>query len=298
MRLVATVDTDLNRAEAAMREYGAARCYDSVERALADDDIVAVVVCLPHHLHAQVAIQAAEHGKHCLVEKPLCTSVADADAMIGAAEKNGTFLMVAHVLRFLATNRKARELIQAGAIGKPLHIIERRLSYIATPPTPWWSKASEAGGLALALNGSHSVDTILWMTGERPVRVHAVARSSNPRWEGEDDFDLSVVTEGGTLVSIHHSFNSRFSCHDCVIIGSEGTLVLSRSALSLNNEPLPVPANEMFVDQLRHFAESVLAGRQPRPSGGDGRAVVAVLEGARLSIEHGATINVKERFGA
>lgn len=281
-----------------MTEYGAAQCYDSVEPPFRNPEIDAVILCLPHHLHSSIAIQAAQHGKDCLVEKPLCTSVAEADAMIRAADENGTYLMVAHVLRFQSINRKAKEVIRAGAIGKPLHVIERRLSHVESPPTPWWSSTKQAGGLALALNGSHSVDTILWMLGERPASIHAVARSYNPQWEGEDDFDLSVVTENETLISIHHSFNSRYRCHDCVVIGSDGTLVTERSTLSLNGEKISVPTQDMFYNQLQHFVQSILNQREPHPSAKDVRDVVVVLEGARDSMAAHSTVVVKERFAS
>ena len=78
----------------------------------------AVDICLPHHLHKDAIVAAAEAGKHVLCEKPLCLTVAEADAVSKAVASSGITLMCAHNQLFLPAVAKAREMIQGGVLGK------------------------------------------------------------------------------------------------------------------------------------------------------------------------------------
>jgi predicted dehydrogenase len=87
------VDTDPARASRVQANFPAARVADDYTLALADPVLKAVDICLPHHLHAPVALAAAQAGKHILVEKPLAASLDEADQMIAAADQAGVILM-------------------------------------------------------------------------------------------------------------------------------------------------------------------------------------------------------------
>ncbi len=99
-RLVATVDARPELAEAAAHKWGAARWYAAVEEALADPEVRVVDLCLPHHLHAPIAIQAADAGKHVFVEKPIANTLEEADAMIAACRRAGVLLLVDQTKRY------------------------------------------------------------------------------------------------------------------------------------------------------------------------------------------------------
>ena len=113
------VDVDARRAGAVARLQPGTRISADYREALADPDLVAVDICLPHHLHAPIAIEAATAGKHILCEKPIAATLAEADSMIEAAAKAGVVLMVAENEIFSPLYRRVRDLIAAGAIGKP-----------------------------------------------------------------------------------------------------------------------------------------------------------------------------------
>src|SRR5688500_5317859 len=85
--------------------WPAPRWYSSAEEALADPEIQVVDLCLPHHLHAPVAIQAARAGKHVYVEKPIANTLAEADAMIAACRAAGVLLMVDQTKRYQNRHR-------------------------------------------------------------------------------------------------------------------------------------------------------------------------------------------------
>ena len=100
---------------------------------LARTDVDAVLIATPHSLHLEQVIQAAAAGKHVLVEKPMATSVADCDAMIAACNEAGVVLEVIQTLRFRGVLARAKELIDAGKIGRV-----RMAANLPIPPAPCW----------------------------------------------------------------------------------------------------------------------------------------------------------------
>ncbi len=111
------VDTSPERRDAAARRYGA-RATAQIEEALADPAVEAVDLCLPHNLHAPMAVQALEAQKHVLCEKPLAISLEEADAMIDAADRSGRVLMVAENVWFDAGLLKSGSCWTAGPSGQ------------------------------------------------------------------------------------------------------------------------------------------------------------------------------------
>jgi predicted dehydrogenase len=134
-----------------MMDLGSIKKYDRLEKLLADPDIDLVDICNPTHLHPETAIQALKAGKHVLVEKCIALETRDADAMVEAAAKAGTLLMVAHVLPFFAEFAYAAEAIGGGRYGKMQGAHFKRV--ISRPD---WSAeiadASKTGGPAIDLH--------------------------------------------------------------------------------------------------------------------------------------------------
>ncbi|MCG9896154.1 MAG: Gfo/Idh/MocA family oxidoreductase, partial [Fimbriimonadaceae bacterium] len=114
---VAACDTDAARVEVAKADFPGIAGYTDYRDLLKDPNVDLVVVILPHNLHAPVAIEASETGKHVVVEKPMCIDTAEADAMIAAANKAGKMLSVYHNRRWDGFFMTMRDLIEAGEIG-------------------------------------------------------------------------------------------------------------------------------------------------------------------------------------
>jgi predicted dehydrogenase len=123
---VTIVDQDPERIADAKRAYPAAEAARRLDEVLGRVD--AVVVATPPTAHAAVALQALRHGRHALVEKPLATSVEDAQAMVDAAAANGVHLMAGHTFEYNAAVWKLKELIDSGELGRILYIDAARLS--------------------------------------------------------------------------------------------------------------------------------------------------------------------------
>ena len=117
VRITAVCDVDEGRARNAAERAGGARVYSSFEELVRDDTVDAVDICLPHHLHAPAIVAAAQAGKHVLCEKPLCTTLAEAAAVREAVRAAGITLMCAHNQLFEPAIARARELLQAEALG-------------------------------------------------------------------------------------------------------------------------------------------------------------------------------------
>lgn len=293
VELISVADCELESARKAQERYRAKRFYGSIPEALNDSEIEAVIICLPHDLHRAVVIDALKHGKHVLVEKPLALSIEEADQMIEAAETNQRNLMVGQNRRFFQAVIEAQK--RMGDIGKPLHIVNTWFHFRAEPGSPWWVSSKKTGGLLIPLNGSHAIDTVMWLTKRMPKRVFAQKNRSNPKWEGEDDVSILLGFDDGLVASISLSFNSRVESYSRYIIGSkqtmfmknDGSLAIDGSTIVEDEKPL-----ESFKRQLLEFAVSIREKRAPIASGRDVRALVKVLSAVTLSARENKVITL------
>src|SRR5215203_7500130 len=118
LELVAVADIREDNAARAAKEYGAEASYGDYRELLARGDLDFVDICTPEFLHAEQTEAASAAGVHIICEKPMSSSVAEADRMIAAAEKAGVLLMIAHSRRFTGRYRQIREAIDRGDIGE------------------------------------------------------------------------------------------------------------------------------------------------------------------------------------
>lgn len=173
-RLVATVDFQMERAEQLAARLGA-RAYRSLDDAFQHESIDAVDVRVPHAAHAVVALAAIAQGKHVLVEKPIATTLNDAERIVAAAENAGVTLSVGENYTFLKPVLVARKLLDEGAIGRLLTVRTTRAYRIGTDEgwlrDGWRESASQAGGVLMD-QGPHQVNMLHRLAGNI-THVHA-----------------------------------------------------------------------------------------------------------------------------
>ena len=128
--VVAVCDVDVRRAERFAASFGIEQVFASYAEMLAKADINTVDIATPTYLHAPMTIQAAKAGKHVHCEKPFCRSVAEGMAACRAVRENGVKLVVGETYVFITSHMKARELIEDGAIGRPLQVRERHGAWL------------------------------------------------------------------------------------------------------------------------------------------------------------------------
>ena len=130
---ICDVDPDLLRLRA--DEWGVEKTYDDFDELLEDPDVDAVDIITPHYLHAPMTIAALEAGKHVSVQKPMALTIAEADAMIDAAERMGKLLRVIDNYRFHPPFVRAKQILESGGIGEPMSVRIKTAS--GTAPNGW-----------------------------------------------------------------------------------------------------------------------------------------------------------------
>ncbi len=294
LRFVAACDIDEARAQSFADEFGAQGVFTDYEALAADPDIQAVSICLPHHLHRDPTVACAQGGKHVLCEKPMETTLADADAMIAAAEAAGTVLMIGQVLRFRAANQKARQLIAEGAIGAPMNVLRRRFSVCKEyPRAPWSADPVMSGGWTLYGFGSHEVDAILWLLDSPASTVYAAANKNNPHWQDYDEITLVMRLANDAIATQQHTINCPFGAWDCIVIGTENAMRIETNAIVLGEETIDAPLQDGggMHDQLAEFARAAIEGFEPESSGRNVRRTMVALEAAKMSIASGEVVD-------
>jgi len=301
--LVAIAEIRAERAREVAEKFGVEKVYSDYHDLLKDPEIGAVIVCLPNHLHHPVCIEAARARKHILVEKPIAMNAREADEMIKEARENQVTLMVGQSRRFPRALEIIREKMVA-EIGEAFRIDINFLVSFPEPPTDWWKSSEEAGGLVILLQGSHSVDTILWLLNKMPSTIYSISRSRNPLWEGEDEGDIILSFDSGELATVHLSLNTSPYLHEMIIVGPKGTMRLfefpTQKAFGfayrldingktvLDGEQIP----SLYAVQLKEFTEAIQKKRTPIASGEEVRKTMLVLDAIRESDREGAVIKL------
>ena len=225
IEIVAACDLEPARVERFRENWGDrwpnARMYSDYREMLRSEELDIVTVTTPEHLHAEPTEAAAESGVRAIFcEKPLATSVADADRMIEACEANGVILSVDYTRRWSPAFHKIRDTIRSGAIGE--------LSLMS---------ASFGGVQAwLFRSGSHLLDAMVFFTGADPVRVSAHLEDGYDDWDayrGEGGGNATERDPGATgYVVFDNGVRAFFSClkntpdsmRDVTITGTKGTI--------------------------------------------------------------------------
>lgn len=297
--LQAIVSRDPDKAARAAAGWDGVSLYTSFDDAVADPDIDAFLLLLPHDLHAPYAIKAMQAGKHVLIEKPMALNRWEGQQMVEAAEQNGVTLMVGQSRRFFGPVMKSIEIIRNGEIGDLFTIHAMLLAYIDKPAVDWWKDVKHIGGFIIPLWGSHILDYIIWAFGELPETVYAQGYSHNGNWEGEDEVAISLKFSRNRMANVMMSFNAGrvpgdeeglgskriWSTQDSVYLrymtGTKGILHLKdEHELWENGEKVESPSKHAsnFTWQLEEFVDSLLEKRKPLAEGREVLGVMRIMD--------------------
>lgn len=163
------------------------------------DDVDAMLIVLPHHLHHPVGINCLNAGKHVLVEKPLANTEQECLDMIETAKRNNRVLMVAYCMRFHPLVIKMKELLDNKVYGDIFQLSIWTEQHTEREPQNWVCRAGTVGGGQFFSHGCHYVDLMLWMLG-KPVRgIHLGTNRGTPWMEKEGTSNVTIEFEGGIL---------------------------------------------------------------------------------------------------
>jgi predicted dehydrogenase len=292
VEIAAIRDDDRERGQATAEHY---HCdfEPEIARFLAHDDIDGVSIATENVFHARYTILAANAGKHVLCEKPLATSVADAEGMIAACAANNVMLQTAFPVRYVPATIALREAVRSGAIGTPLAVAARNPGYC---PQGWFVQPELSGGGAVMDHTVHVVDVLRWIFDTEVTEVSAEVDTRIYDFTA-DDTELLMLTLSDSLPV---SLDTTWSRPDTWpiwggvtidVIGDEGVasldaftenvaVAISSTSFAGSDSTSTAkqaksyawrPANDMGDEELiRGFAGAIRDDTDATPSGVDG----------------------------
>ncbi len=298
VKLVAVADIDEERAMAAQERHSVSSRHADIHAAIAEDGVDLVSVCLPTYLHREASEGAMRAGRSVLCEKPIAMTVADAEAMIRCRDETGATLGIGFCKRHLPQLAKLRELVQEGAIGRP--VMYRMVAGTEIRFKPWIMDRRMGGGPIIDMC-CHYFDQWRWIFDAEPVRVMAMGMTFA---QGAEELPgIEVETDTATMLVEHESgdvgvISLSWGLPRGVgasggeqVLGAGGVIVLQgMKALKLTRkggeeETLGEFEGDLQPRQEAAFADAVRNGTAPLTGAEDGlialKVSLAALESAR-----------------
>ncbi len=330
-RITAVCDANLEIAQARGAAWGVPpdRIFASYHDLLALPEVDLVEILLPHHLHYQATLDAAQAGKHISLQKPMALSVAEADAMIAAAKDAGVIFKVFENFIFYPPVQRAKALIEAGEIGDPLTI--RIKSNAASSPNEWqvphsalaWRfNQQECGGGPLVFDDGHHKFSLAWHFMGLADEVHA--------WIGETEIAPGFIIDSPAIVSWKFPGNrygslevvrssdmildtAHYAQDDRIeITGTKGVIWITRGHGKMMDVPpvvmyrdrrtftysdMPVGWEHSFINSTRHFIDAFFKGEPPSLTAWEGREILRFALAAQESARGGHAVSLRNEGG-
>ncbi|MEA2595329.1 MAG: hypothetical protein QOF01_1798 [Thermomicrobiales bacterium] len=317
--IVAVADVEPSRAQYLVDNYAApsAKIYDGLAALLADPNVDAVDICLPHDLHTSAIIASARAGKAIFCEKPLCTSLDDAAAIDAALRETGVTFVMAHNQLFQPSLIEARQMLAAGTLGRPFVIrsieaFQHRGALLGQTghqlgpgesPWAWRSDLTRMGGGEVLDTGWHSSYRLLALANnDRPVEVTAMTdRFLIPGLPAEDTGLLTIRFASGAIGQIITSWafapvgNWHFE-----VMAEYGSLAGGPTQLLHQLYGWPEPAersNESvhtFTAEVTHFLDVIQQGADTPATFAQGARVLQLTKAAYLSAAEHRSVALPE----
>lgn len=302
--LIAVVGRDRERAAAFAEEHDVPAAFDDLAAALADPRIEVVWVATPHATHRAHVEQIAEARRHVLCEKPLATTVEDAQTMVRACRRAGVTLATGYHLRHHPLHREARRLVQSGDLGE-IAFAEAEWSL---PPAPvdasaaWRRDPEISGGGIVTGTGIHAIDLLRFVLDDEVTSVSAVTNSATSPISPLESRAVCLLHFGrGTLATMRCARGVHAPENSLLVQGVSGSLLShhtidesTRGRLEVSgadSELSGIPAGtDMYALQLTAFAAAIAAGEEPNASGEDGLRMVQIAAALYDSARTGHTV--------
>lgn len=308
VEIVAICDKNLKKAEEVAKRVGIAKVYADYNQMFDESGCDAAAIVTPDFLHGDIAVAAAEHGKHILIEKPLATTREDVMHILKAVRANNVRAMVDLHNRWSPPFNAAKQAIDQGSLGEVysgyfrLNDVKR----VATDMLPWAAKSS-----ILWFLGSHSVDTLSWLMNSTVKRVYSVSREGLLKGLGVDTVDEYLTTlefENGCIAQMENGWitpNANPCLNDikCNLLGTKGMVAIDASNHNLvqlyTDEKVVVPdaivQNSIFgqpkgfaFESIRSFVDCLLSGEPFHVSLEDAAraslVILAIMDSAKVRL--------------
>ena len=286
--LLAVCDIDAGRARAVADQFGA-KSYTSVRRMLKNEEIKAVSVCTWSTSLARVATEAANAGKHVLVEKPMAASVRQAEKLLEAAKKNHVHLTVGFLMRFIPGLQQMKKAVEENRIGELVSATAKRVSQ-------WPERIGDVG--VVKDTSIHDIDVMLYLFNKDPIAVYAKTGSMRNK-KFEDYAQIMLTFEDQRTAFIESNWLTPYKTRILIATGSEAIMSLDYITQELRIEDAKqtvqprYPTTEPLKLELRHFANCVLGKEKPLITGLDGLRALRIAESALKSSASGKIVKLK-----
>lgn len=311
--IVAYADTNEERLRDACAKYGSAQCYTDTQALLQDDRVDAVVLAVPNHLHAPMAIAALKANKHVLVEKPISRTAAEAREMIAARDQAGKVLMVGMNQRFRQEHRAVHSTIKSGLLGEIYYARTRwcgqRLGEGVWERGEWFLSAEKSGGGALIDLGVHRLDLALHMMGFPKVQTvdgitfsRIANQEAKRRGKGTFQVDEAGVAlirfTNGAALMLEASYFLNHPQRDSqytLLCGTKGYAELSDqvTAFTVDEKECPVelPGVNGSDSCVEHFVKAIRGEEELSPTAEDGLVSMEILDALYESMRIGQAVS-------
>ncbi|MCR2823465.1 Gfo/Idh/MocA family protein [Lederbergia panacisoli] len=298
IEIVGVIARNQDRLNEVASKYGT-KAFSSIEELVANTDVDVIDICTPTHTHAALVVEAANHKKHVICEKPLALNSVEAEDIIKVCEENKVQLHVGHTLRFFPEYVEAKNQVKNGAIGNPGVI---RMSRGVPHPTAdsWYTDESKSGGLFMDL-GVHDLDWLLWTFGDAErVMAKRVKRSGE---DGNLEYGfINLKLADGTIAHVELSWAETKFKASFELTGDKGMITYNyddSNPLAVqfrSEEHVQIPRNILEKDpyqrQLEHFVKCLSGEEQPIITAADALKVIKVAEAAIQSAQEGQPVTL------
>jgi predicted dehydrogenase len=271
--LAAACRRDKDALEAFGKTFGISCLTTSSDELIANEDLDAVYVATPVHLHCEQTMAAARSGKHVLVEKPMAIDPTECQRMIDACAASGVNLGVAYYRRFYPVVARVAGLIADGTLGRPLSILATTGNTNRFPADDWRVVKAFGGGGPLMDIGSHRLDLFLQLMGD-VNHVQSICAPS-PDYEAEDAATLLLEFQNGCHGILQCYFGTVDTPDRLEVIGTHGRITIE----DLNAGEMMLvtsdgttfeshrPNQNFHAPLIRDFTDAIQSGRSPTVTG-------------------------------
>lgn len=293
LRLVAACRGNVSALGAFTAEYGG-KGYADWQDLLADRDVDAVVIAAPHARHEEMAIGAANAGKHILLEKPMAPTAAACDAINAAVAQAGVTLQIGHMIHFSKPCLAARKIVEEGTIGRPLIGSSWMIKLWMEHNRREWHLKYGTGGGMLMTAGIHALDRLVWLMDDEVTSVSAMLAAQSHDQEADDTALLGLRFRQGGMGQVQSiGYRDGAGSFTMDLVCERGTLRIDmdRGTLLGQGTKWTELADSAEPNWMHHavkrewiaFRDTLRDGTPIQVTGAYGRSIIAVIEAAYAS---------------
>jgi 1,5-anhydro-D-fructose reductase (1,5-anhydro-D-mannitol-forming) len=303
--LQALMVRDLERAKKLADEHGAKSYYDSVDAILSDPQVDAVHIATPVYLHCEHVINAAEHGKHVLCEKPMAMNVDECKLMIDACDNNDVQLQICFLLRFHSCFQEIKNIISGGELGDIVEIRVALLKAYEIEEGKWRREPDKSGGGVLMDMGAHGIDLLSYMLGDAS-EIAMFAGTHVKKWEIEETATVIMKMKNGANAIVDVSFVVPHSESTLEVYGTKGSIIAYngqgyqeynvRTCINQTIKEEFKPSENLYKNLFVNFSRCLEGKNDPIAPGAAGLENIKLINSAYKSSTNKIIVSIQDNL--